>query len=267
MGVLFSAQIGKVFALDAFVNGLAWFHAAFVIRNEKYFDLVGGITYWACVVSAFHRRSGDISARQAINSVLTLTWSGRLSTFLFSRIQQDSVDKRWKGVRDFPLRQLKYWFVQSIWCLITALPVYAILSGPDKDNQQYTTTDYATWFLWIVGFACEVIADRQKRVFKMDPENSGKFITTGLWSISQHPNYMGDIIMWIGMWLNCQQHMGFTDTAVTAFSPMLVYFLLTRVSGIPLLDKLARKKWGKDPKWIAYTTTVPQLFPFMGQRY
>jgi steroid 5-alpha reductase family enzyme len=157
--------------------------------------------------------------------------------------------------------------VQSIWCLITALPVYAILSGPDKDNQQYTTTDYATWFLWIVGFACEVIADRQKRVFKMDPENSGKFITTGLWSISQHPNYMGDIIMWIAMWLNCQQHMGFTDTAVTAFSPMLVYFLLTRVSGIPLLDKLARKKWGKDPKWIAYTTTVPQLFPFMGQRY
>ena len=94
MGIFFSAQIGRVFAIDALVNGLAWFHAAFIIRNEKYFDLVGGITYWACVLSALHRRNGDISARQAVNSVLTLTWSGRLSTFLFSRIQQDSVDKR-----------------------------------------------------------------------------------------------------------------------------------------------------------------------------
>ena len=94
MGILFSSEIGKIYAIDALVNGVSWFHAAYIIRNERYFDLVGGITYWACIISALYGRNGDISARQAINSMLTLTWSGRLSTFLFSRIQQDSVDKR-----------------------------------------------------------------------------------------------------------------------------------------------------------------------------
>ena len=267
MGVLFSSEICKIFAVDACINLGAWVYAAFVIKNEKYFDLVGGITYWACTIAALYGRDGDISPRQAINSILTLTWSGRLSTFLFSRIQQDSVDKRWKGVREFPFKQLKFWAVQSIWCLITALPVYALLSSSDKDNQQYTYTDYATWLLWTVGFLCEVIADRQKRVFKMNPANKGRFITTGLWSISQHPNYMGEILIWIAMWLNCQQHMNHVDAGVTSLSPILVYFLLTRVSGIPLLDKLAKKSWGKNPTWVKYYHTVPQLFPFMGQRY
>lgn len=92
----------------------------------------------------------------------------------------------------------------------------------------------------------------------------GKFINSGLWSVSRHPNYLGEILVWSGLYLSASsvfsgwQHVG-------VLSPLFVYFLLTRVSGIPLLERGGMKRWASDPNYLEYIKNVPVLFPSLWQ--
>ncbi|MBC8187024.1 MAG: DUF1295 domain-containing protein, partial [Proteobacteria bacterium] len=115
-------------------------------------------------------------------------------------------------------------------------------------------------FLWVAGFAIEVAADQQKRRFRADPSNRERFIRSGLWAWSRHPNYFGEIILWIGIALIALPVLSGWQLA-TLISPVFVYVLLTRISGIPLLETRAKKKWGKDPDFAAYMRSTPVLFP------
>jgi steroid 5-alpha reductase family enzyme len=116
------------------------------------------------------------------------------------------------------------------------------------------------WALWVVGFTIEALADHQKTVFRSDPSNAGRFITTGLWARSRHPNYFGEVLLWTGLWVTGFAH--YTGGAwLTAASPVLSYLLLTRVSGIPMVEARADAKWGDDPAYIAYRDQTPVLVP------
>ena len=111
---------------------------------------------------------------------------------------------------------------------------------------------------WIFGFLFEVIADRQKVIF--NKTNKGKFISTGLWSFSRHPNYFGELVLWLGI----------TIISLPTFSefqylglitPIFIYLLLTRVSGVYLLEELAEKRWGNSKDYISYKNNTPVFFP------
>ena len=118
----------------------------------------------------------------------------------------------------------------------------------------------AGFALWLVGFAIEVIADGQKSKFRKDPANTDRFITTGLWAWSQHPNYFGEIVLWTGiavMAIPTLQGWAW----ITLISPVFVTLLLTRVSGIPLLDKSAKERWGEDVEYQAYIARTSKLIP------
>jgi steroid 5-alpha reductase family enzyme len=103
------------------------------------------------------------------------------------------------------------------------------------------------------------VADRQKSAFRSDPANAGRFISSGLWAWSRHPNYFGEIVLWVGVALialpvlSGWQH-------VTLVSPLFVYLLLTRISGIPPLERRAEEKWGDDPAYRAYVERTPVLW-------
>jgi steroid 5-alpha reductase family enzyme len=112
----------------------------------------------------------------------------------------------------------------------------------------------------VIGFAFEVIADEQKRRFRADPANHGTFITTGLWAWSQHPNYFGEITLWAGILVIAIPQLAGWNWLVV-LSPLFVALLLTRVSGINLLDAIAKKRWGDDPAWQAYVARTSVLFP------
>ena len=114
--------------------------------------------------------------------------------------------------------------------------------------------------MWVIGFAIEVVADSQKRQFKKDPANRGKFIDTGLWAWSQHPNYFGEFTLWFGILVMAIPLLsGWSWLAV--ISPIFVYLLLTRVSGINLLDAIAKERWGDDAAYHAYRENTPVLVP------
>ena len=107
----------------------------------------------------------------------------------------------------------------------------------------------------------EVVADNQKTNFNTDPKNKGKFINVGLWSISRHPNYVGEIVLWLGATMYAYPFMaGLQHVALVC--PIFSYFLLKYISGVPMLEKKSDKKWGEDKDYISYKNNTPVLFPF-----
>tara|TARA_B110000438_G_scaffold210203_2_gene202145 strand:- start:1289 stop:1681 length:393 start_codon:yes stop_codon:yes gene_type:complete len=112
--------------------------------------------------------------------------------------------------------------------------------------------------LWAIGFAIEVAADRQKRRFRAKAENHGRFITTGLWAYSRHPNYFGEILLWVGVAVAAMPALSSWAYA-TLVSPLFVWALLTRISGIPLLETAADRRWGGQEDYETYKTHTPTL--------
>ena len=81
----------------------------------------------------------------------------------------------------------------------TLLP--SLMMVTKRLQPRLTTQDFIGWTIWLVGFSIEVFADYQKSVFRSDPTNKDTFITTGLWSLSRHPNYFGEILLWFGLYI------------------------------------------------------------------
>ncbi|KAM3617502.1 uncharacterized protein V6R79_007149 [Siganus canaliculatus] len=183
----------------------------------------------------------------------------RLGTFLFMRILKDGHDRRFNNVRDSPGTFFVYWTIQAMWVFVTLLPT--LMLNTEKRDVPLGTRDYIGWTLWGIGFASEAIADQQKWLFKRNPDNAGKFIQSGLWAYSRHPNYFGEILQWTGLWLSASSVMQGPQYLSVA-SPLFVWFLLRFVSGIPILEKQAMKKWGSDPAFQDYIRNTPLLWPW-----
>ena len=118
--------------------------------------------------------------------------------------------------------------------------------------------------LWISGFLVEAVADEQKRRFRhrtrQDSETAKGFIDTGLWGLSRHPNYFGEILLWSGIAIMALPLLqGWQYLALV--SPVFVYLLLTRISGIPLLERSADQRFGADPRYQRYKADTPELWP------
>lgn len=241
--------------------GIQWVAGtiAVLLQTEKFFDLTGSLTNILLTLLSL-KSNQSYHTRQKVNSAMVLTWAARLGFFLFSRILQDGKDSRFDKVRKNPKIFFIYWTLQGLWVLLTILPV--LIVNYKKDNEPVNNQDQLGWGLWVVGFLIEVIADHQKTQFRKDPANAGKFITSGLWSISRHPNYFGEILLWIGIYISSRstfkglEHIGIV-------SPLFSIYALTRLSGIPPLEAAGRKRWGTDPAYLAYIQNTASLIPFV----
>ena len=231
------------------------FVPAYAFQTEHYFDLTGSISYITTVVAAVIL-SSPLDLRDLIICAMIVIWAVRLGSFLFWRIKKDGQDTRFIVMKTQFIWFLMTWTLGGLWVLVTmAAGLAAITSNITED---LGALSYIGISLWLFGFAVEVAADRQKRRFKALPENKGRFIKSGLWAWSQHPNYFGEITLWFGLTLVALPVLSGWQLC-TLISPIFVYLLLTRVSGIPLLDRLALKKWGNDPDYIAYIESTPSL--------
>ncbi len=238
------------------VNWLA-FIPALIKRTEKFYDLTGSVTYLTLMgVSVALASPLDIRAK--IVAAMVCIWAIRLGSFLFTRIMKDGGDHRFDHIKTNAPRFFMAWTLQGLWALLTSACALAIITS--NISVPLGGWAYAGIVLWIVGFGIEVIADRQKRAFRAEPENKGRFIQTGLWSRSRHPNYFGEIMLWIGIALMAVPILNGWQW-VCLISPIFVILLLTRISGIPTLARAAQKKWGDDPAYKAYLDTTPLLIP------
>ncbi len=230
---------------------------AFVLRTERFFDLTGSITYLA-VTSMAVVLSSQADARSILLLALVAVWSGRLGAFLFYRVLKAGKDRRFDEIKQSFPRFFMTWTIQGLWVLMTlAAALAAITSTLRKPLGIYAWCGLGVWLL---GFTIEALADAQKTRFRSNPDNHGRFIRLGLWAWSRHPNYFGEIVIWVGIAIIAAPILRGTQWA-TMISPVFVTLLLTRISGIPMLEKRADGKWGNDPDYQAYKKRTSVLIP------
>jgi len=231
------------------------FVPSYVARTERYYDLTGSVTYLSVV--AFAVVAGNHDPRSLLLALLIGVWALRLGSFLFARIRRDGADGRFDALkRDF-VRFLMTWTLQGLWVFLTAACALAAISAATLEPLGPLAALGTA--IWIAGFAIEVMADRQKSRFREDPANRERFITSGLWAWSRHPNYFGEILLWVGIAVIALPTLA-GWTFVTLISPLFVYLLLTRISGVPLLESRAKKKWGDDAAYQEYKARTPVLW-------
>lgn len=245
-----------VVALAFLIQWLA-FIPAYILQTEKFYDLTGSLTYLSITLIAVFFSDGA-DARALLLAALVIVWAARLGTFLFSRIRKAGKDDRFDEIKPSFIRFLNAWTIQALWVTFTAsAALIGITTAARKDLDLFALIGF---LIWLAGFAIEVIADAQKSRFNADPANKGKFIRTGLWSRSRHPNYFGEILLWVGVLIITLPVLhGWQWVAL--ISPLFVAFLLTRVSGIPLLEKKADAKWGGQAEYEEYKKNTPVLIP------
>ena len=257
-----SATIGgvPVFALSvgmAFLIQWLVFIPSLLMRTEHFFDLTGSFTYISTMIFAV-LASGHSDARSLFLLALVIVWAGRLGFFLFRRVRRTGKDDRFDEIKQSAMRFFMTWTIQGLWVSLTLAAALAAVTSTER----IALDAYALvgGIVWIAGFAFEAIADAQKNRFRANPANSGSFITTGLWAWSRHPNYFGEITLWTGVAIIALPALSGWQY-VTLISPVFVALLLTRVSGIPLLEKKADKKWGGAEEYESYKQKTPVLLP------
>ena len=231
------------------------FIPSFAFQTEHYFDLTGSISYLSAVALAFYLNP-SVDPRDVLIGLLIVVWAVRLGSFLFMRVKQDGKDDRFTIMKTQFHWFLMTWTLGGLWVFLTMAAGLAAITS--DTTQPFGLMAYLGLALWIFGFSIEVIADRQKRVFKKDQQKDKEFITSGLWAWSRHPNYFGEITLWIGLTLIALPVLSGWQL-VTLISPVFVYILLTKISGIPLLENRGMKKWGSDPQYIDYVNRTPAL--------
>ena len=243
-------------ALAFAVNWLVFIPSA-IAQTEKFYDLTGGITYISVTIAAV-ALTPELDLRGRIVGAMVVIWSARLASFLFMRISRDGKDSRFDNIKNRPPRFFLAWTLQGLWVLLTAATAFAVITG--GNSKPIGIIGYIGMAVWAAGMLIEIIADRQKSKFRSDPANKGRFIKTGLWAWSRHPNYFGEIVIWIGMAIIALPVLQGWQY-VTLISPVFVTFLLTKVSGVPMLEESADERWGGEEEYEAYKRNTPVLIP------
>jgi steroid 5-alpha reductase family enzyme len=206
-------------------------------RDTSIVDPFWGLGF-VLVVWVTYAQTDSLLPRRLIVPLLTTIWGVRLSLHLFIRNWGKGEDRRYTAMR---LKQGPRFWLVSLWSVfglqgvllwLVSLVIQAgVMAG---EPASLTWLDYSGIIVWLVGFLFETIGDRQLMRFKANPENRGKVMDRGLWAYTRHPNYFGETLVWWGMYLLTASTPGGWWFIV---SPLVMTFLLLRVSGVTLLEK------------------------------
>jgi len=243
------------FAIALAVNG-AFFAFAAARRTDVVTDLSYSLTFALLAVVLLF--AGAAEPVQLVASLLVVVWAARLGIYLFRRIMRTKVDHRFDGMRDQPLRFARFWLLQAITVAVVMLPVSYLLDQDDPPGLGAWSIVGAA--VWLVGLLIEAVADAQKAAFRAKEENRGRFVASGLWRYSRHPNYFGEMLVWWGLFLYVVPVLH-GAAFVLVIGPVFITLLLLFVSGIPLLEKSADEKYGSDGAYRDYKRRTSILVP------
>ena len=242
-------------ALLVFLVQWVVFVPSWFAHTEHFFDLTGSLTYLAVVALTLLSR-GSVTPYSLLVATMVTAWALRLGAFLAARVRAAGSDSRFDAMKYRFAWFLMTWTLQGLWVLLTAGAALAAITSPeDRQIDAFALLGVA---LWAFGFGIEVAADEQKRRFRARPENLDRFITTGAWARSRHPNYFGEILLWFGVAVAAFPSLS-GWSMVTLVSPLFVWLLLTRVSGVPLLEAAADRRWAGNPEYETYKAATPVL--------
>ena len=243
-------------AAGVFLYMTAAFAVALLRKDNSVADIFWGPGFGlVAVLTAVAAQAWSL--RQILVNLLVLVWGTRLALHIAIRNKGRGEDYRYAKWRHewgrlfIPRTYLQVFLLQGVFLLIISLPVVVVNhrgAGP------LTGIDLAAIGLWLAGFLFEAVGDYQLRRFKKNPENKGRIMTQGLWSLTRHPNYFGEAVMWWAIFLFAVQA---PNGWISVIGPALITFLLMRVSGVVMLEK----KYSGNPEYEAYVKRVNAFFP------
>ena len=199
IAILTGNDLVKHAVLLAFVINWIAYVPAYLLQTEKFYDLTGTITYLTVIWTTYVLSSSKLSSFPIGNLILVLLisfWAARLGSFLFMRIHKDGEDKRFRTIKTSASQFFMTWTLQGLWVSMCSMCAIAAIAGT---GIIINTISIIGIVVFLLGFVIEIVADQQKSQFRSIPENKDKFITSGLWSKSRHPNYFGEILLWFGV--------------------------------------------------------------------
>lgn len=244
-------------ALLIFVFMTTLFVVGHYLKDNSIVDVFWGPGF--VVIAAYTlMEAPDWDVRKLVVSFLVLIWGTRLAMHILLRNRKKGEDFRYKHWREtwshFTLRSFfQIFMLQGFLMVIIAAPVWFINSMP---NAPLTLWDNAGLAVFGVGFFFEAVGDMQLTMFRKDPANKGKLITTGLWKLTRHPNYFGEALIWFGISLYA---LALPLGWITLISPVILTLLLRFVSGVPMLEK----KMKEHPQWPDYAEKTAPFIPFI----
>ncbi len=253
-------------ALSFIIHWLV-FIPSYFYKTEKFYDITGTVTYLSILLTTAYLinlvNDEGILLRSIISIIFVMIWAIRLGIFLFKRVIKVGEDKRFEHAKKSFSKFLMFFNISALWVFLTIVNVLTmIINNSDSVTDLFFIIGFT---IVIIGFIIEVVADMQKRKFRANISNKGQFINSGLWSISRHPNYFGEMMIWVGMsFVTIPILIGWQF--ITLISPIFVIFLLTKVSGINLLEASANDKWGADKNYQHYKDKTSVLIPFLGSK-
>ena len=249
--------------LVSFAISLAVNAVFFVVAAARKTDVVTDLSYslsFAALAIGLPLLGGAYSAGQLVAAGLVLAWAIRLGIYLFGRILRVKVDHRFDEMRDRPLVFARFWILQALTVAIVMLPASYLLSR--KHAPALGAWAIAGGAVWLAGLAVEWLGDAQKSAAKKASE---RFVASGLWRFSRHPNYFGEMLVWWGIFVFAIPFLHGL-AFLTAIGPAFITLLLLFVSGIPPLEKSAEARFGEDPEYREYRRRTSILVPLPRRR-
>jgi steroid 5-alpha reductase family enzyme len=234
-----------------------FFIPAFLLRTDKFTDFTYSLTF--ILLGLISLKSGEIVFEKLVLFLMIFVWAVRLGGYLFIRINKIKRDVRFDEIRGDLVKFMGFWILQGVSVFVILLPTFFFFQ---KEVVPSTLQTFGL-LVWFMGFMAESVSDWQKFRFTADERNRGKWIDRGLWKYSRHPNYLGEILCWLGVYIYVFSSLDLFAKLLGLASPVLIISLLLFVTGIPKLEENAQKKWGDDPKYREYKKKTKLLIPFL----
>ncbi len=249
-----SILLGSALLVLVFVS-VVWILSV-LAKDMSIVDIAWGLGFAALVIFQWVRWA-PASPRSFLVGYLILIWGLRLAVFLAIRNLRKGEDPRyaaWRhdwGKNTWWISYFKVFLLQGALMLMISMPLHVTTAA---GKSMGSLTDFAGTLLWLGGFLFESIADWQLYRFKKDPANKGMVMDKGLWKYSRHPNYFGESLIWWGIFLVA---FGAGTAYLSVIGPVLITFLLLRVSGVTLLEQ----RYEGNDKYADYKRRTSAFIP------
>ena len=239
------------------------FPIAFKLQTDKLTDITYAVSFSCIAIYGFFMGVGMKNVSKMVVAALVLLWAIRLGAFLFYRVGKMGKDDRFDQIRTNPRRFFRFFLLQGVSSWIISLPFLFLLihnAGAGKGWSDVLNIEWIGWAIALIGLIIEAVADQQKSNFKFQEGNKHVLYTKGLYSFVRYPNYLGEILFWIGLFLASTPSM-IGLRWLSFLSPVIIIVLLVFVTGLPPIEKSRNKKYKDDAGYQKYKSSTSKLIP------